>query len=798
MMRLLACVFMLCLASSYAAGFTVPPDRLPGQPSDSSQSVSAVPLKSILNFPDSVVFGEVGVGYCKDTIFILKATQPIRLPIQFSITGDTARAFSVIVDTTFAGTDTLRFTVRCCPRVDFVHRGTLVVMGDEDSITIPLAATAIQTVLPFNGRTVFDVGTIYIDSTQYDTTSIGRGDLELFQIDSISFRNQPAPQIFEVIEPLGTVVLLPQSDSTRIIVSTTGRELGRHFHKMTISTTKGWRDVEFQVNVGAKASPIVEITPREVNFGGVPVGSCIERTVTIRNLGEIPFIPEHRQLSGGGAFTLSAGQIRLLNQGDSTVLTYRFCPDSALVYNGADSVLLGFNGSSSTVTIPLSGYGFVGYWENIPREVNFGDVPLDSCRDTTLVFPNIIAVNLASALFERAANSNNIFRVVSPQSGLIKSGDSLKIHIQFCPSGIDEVTDILLIDSLQQQRLLSLPVRGRGVVGVLEFQASVDFGPVAVGDCDEREVIITNTGAGVASLDWFTGEIRPPFRLLNRPPSPHVLLPNESVTISIEFCPDSVGSFPAAWTGASRVGTQLQLTMTGQGIIREGRGIGLDTTTANVGEPARLVLRTVEPFRAAEGILFDSALVIFNYRSIVPQQVIGMAAPGAGGELVWEHVRDSIFRIRRVRGTAPIDGTDLFALEFIGLSSGQPENRVLIEGIWFSRNIAPRVNANGQVNLIGCDIGRTGTFTKRVAIRAIQSDLRSSAVDIAYNAPQGSMPMLGLVNLEGRRIFTRELPRGTGEEQSLHMSLEDVPAGLYLLELRVEDDLTTARIMVRE
>lgn len=797
---LLACMLALCLVTSYAAGFTAPPDLLPVQPPDSGERV--VPIAELLDLPDSVLFGNVGVGYCKDTIFILKASQAIRTPIGFYISGDTTKAFSVIADSIKQGSDSVRFTVRFCPSMNTYYTGHLVVAGDEDSVDIPLAGIAIRTALPFDGSVSIDLGTITPGSSRYDTTWIGLGDMDFIQILDISFRNQPQPPIFEVLEPQRELVLFKQGgDSARIVAGAYGTERGIYTHKMTISTTMGWRDIEFRVVVDTTASyPRVEVLPPELNFGGVPVGGCIERTVTIRNLGDVPVLPEYLPVTSGRGFTLirSGTAGRLLSKGDTASVTFRFCPDSALPYSAAGSVQLVFNGTDSAFTIPLSGYGFNGYWENIPLLVDFGAVQIDSCRDTTLVFPNILAVAVFRAWFEMTGNSNTGFTAFSPASGVIESGDSLRIHMRFCPSGVGDAVDFFLMDSPQSQRLLSIPVTGRGVIGILDFPGSVEFGEVPVGECDDQQVVITNNGEGLAWLDWFADQVGPPFRLLNKPRSPHVLRPNESVTVSIEFCPDDVRSFDATWNGTAPMGTQLQILLSGEGTVQEGRDISLGTSTANVGEPVRLVLRAGVAFKAAEGILFDSALIVFNYRSIVLQRVIGMAVPGAGGEMAWEHVRDNIFRIRRVRGTMPIDGNDLFAVEFIGLSTGQPQNTVRIEGIWFSRNIDPRITANGQVDLIGCDIGRTGTFTKRVAIRAIQSDPLSSAIDIAYNAPEGSMPMLGLVNLEGRRIFTRELPRGTGEEQSLHMLLEGVPAGLYLLELRVEDDLTTARIMVRE
>jgi hypothetical protein len=60
---------------------------------------------------------------------------------------------------------------------------------------------------------------------------------------------------------------------------------------------------------------------------------------------------------------------------------------------------------------------------------------------------------------------------------------------------------------------------------------------------------------------------------------------------------------------------------------------------------------------------------------------------------------------------------------------------------------------------------------------------RDAAV-LRYLAPVGALPTMTLSDAAGRRIDTRTLPPGNGDEQEARLDLGRVPSGVYLVELR--------------
>jgi hypothetical protein len=130
-----------------------------------------------------------------------------------------------------------------------------------------------------------------------------------------------------------------------------------------------------------------------------------------------------------------------------------------------------------------------------------------------------------------------------------------------------------------------------------------------------------------------------------------------------------------------------------------------------------------------------------------------------------------------------ISGSELFRMEFQGLTSGQPVNRVEIKEARLGVD-SVKFHADGIVLLSGCDIGRGLAIDKIASIRAIQPNPITTDALVVYRSPVGTFPVLAITDLAGRTLVVNYLPEGTGAEQQIRIPINDLSSGLYRFELR--------------
>jgi|GEM_PF-3501929 len=668
---------------------------------------SAVPERSLAvtsfsGLPDSIDLGVVALGYCKDTVITVPLAPGTRAPV-FPKLALFASSFHVAPDSVIPVADSITFTITFCPQNEGQSSDSLllVVDGSMRPATVLLFGRGVRTVLPFGGDTLVDMGRVPQNDPRDTVTAIARGtSLGMFEIYSVDFIGAAGP--FSVMAPAGLIRLGPGNDADSIRLRVLGSAPGPHDAYLQIRTNVGVRTIRVHAVVdsasGSGSDTLVTAEPSRIDFGGVPIGYCVTRTLVIRNRGTDPVSVRQMLVQSGAAFSIdpASDTDKVVGAGDSVTISIRYCPDSARTDLATSRIRPGDRGLISVI---MQGYGFKGLWEGVPEVIDFGAVPIDSlCVDTTLSYLNVVPIDLATV---ELAGAKDAFEILSPVTGQqLRAGDSLKIRIRFCPTDTGTVNDELVaIDGGRRTQVLGITLVGTG-------------------------------------------------------------------------------------------------TLTGEGGGREGVRIWLDTTTARVGQTARLTMRSNHSFTAGEGIRFASATFVINPHALVPGRATPIGIATGAGMLRLIAIDDSTYRVEPPVGSVLLQGPDLLALEFTGLSTGQYENVVGFREVSLTGAPGAVISANGLVKLLGCDIERTGAFTRRVAIRAIRTDAASSVVAVTYDAPEGSAPTLGLINVAGERVMTRALPYGTGGEQSVSVALEGAPPGFYILELRVEDDLSTARIMV--
>ncbi len=239
----------------------------------------------------------------------------------------------------------------------------------------------------------------------------------------------------------------------------------------------------------ASEPPVCSVTPAQVEFGPVLVGSTVDRSFTIRNLGAgtltgsvTESCPEVSIIAGAGAFSLGAGAQRLV--------TLRFAPTAVGPVNC--TVDLGANCAPVTAT----GTGDSPPVCSVtPTFLNFGPVTINTGAERTFTVRNTGGGTLSGNITESCPD----YSLVSGGGAFsLGPGESKVVTVRFQPAvfgtlncgiglGLAGCTSVTCTGSGQQATNCQ-------VVPTL-----LDFGTVTTGTFAERTFNITNSGGGTIS-----------------------------------------------------------------------------------------------------------------------------------------------------------------------------------------------------------------------------------------------------------------------------------------------------------
>lgn len=226
--------------------------------------------------------------------------------------------------------------------------------------------------------------------------------------------------------------------------------------------------------------------------------------------------------------------------------------------------------------------------------------------------------------------------------------------------------------------------------------------------------------------------------------------------------------------------------------------VRLDTASEHVGNRFHITMHVTPALSQAEGISGYRAWVRIPRRSLFVHRVISPDAPMTGEPATVQHMEYDSYLVERSYAGQMLSGGQLFQLELEGLSTGVPVNDLTVDSVVFIGGERPTLAANGLVILSGCDVGRDFDFNKRARIQAIRPNPVSHEAAIVYRAPSGSVPVLRLISTTGQEVFSMPLPAGSGEDQETRLDLGIVASGVYTLELRDGNELSTMPLVIRK
>ncbi|MBX7223363.1 MAG: choice-of-anchor D domain-containing protein [Blastocatellia bacterium] len=348
---------------------------------------------------------------------------------------------------------------------------------------------------------------------------------------------------------------------------------------------------------GIPTTAAVNITfnKTSINFGTVPLGNAPSDVIIITNpsgstttlTGSVGTLSApYSVASGGGAFSLSPGQSR--------IVAVTFTPTSPGGVN--TTLVITHNSAGGATNISLSGTG--GPVLTVGIVVSPSAVVLDNITLGNTGVQTVTITNPASSTGSLTGTISNLTSPLSITGPLnfvgIPPGASHSIDVRFFPTGPGVVNQTLVITSNAGGSPTNIPITAQAARTFLTFNpASLSFGSMQVGQFLDRTVTLTNESTSTSNVIGSMGlsESGVPggelggFSVLSGNPF-YNLAPGQSNTLVIRFAPN----VPKAYTGnmailhnSTSVASPINIPITATGLATQGVNLSVTPASINFG-----------------------------------------------------------------------------------------------------------------------------------------------------------------------------------------------------------------------
>nr|MCR5326218.1 choice-of-anchor D domain-containing protein [Bacteroidales bacterium] len=357
--------------------------------------------------------------------------------------------------------------------------------------------------------------------------------------------------------------------STNKLSSTARLQKGHAYH-MYIS----WdgKDLSFDGKYSVQVSPV------DIDFGAIPVGSRDIQTVNVTNTGREPLLVSNIQIEGDASeFSVAewSWKGQKLAAGSAKTVNIAFKPTK----NGKATARLIFTTEAGVKTVNLTGHG--GQPDtpvmsvDPDRALDFGSLVVGKHLKKTITISNVGTGKLnVTSISLRSGKDGFKLAPWIWKGKPIEPDNSSTIDVIFEPSANGKVEDALTISSNAGECVITLNGtglnEGKPVLAVEPATLKLDFGEVVIGSDNRQTITITNKGTG----DLFISEIslavgsKNGFQRARWDWEGETIAPGQSQEIGIRFYPSEEGSFSDKLNIVSNAGNKV-VALTGKG-VKEG------------------------------------------------------------------------------------------------------------------------------------------------------------------------------------------------------------------------------------
>lgn len=299
----------------------------------------------------------------------------------------------------------------------------------------------------------------------------------------------------------------------------------------------------------AGTTPRLQVDPPALDFGNIQIGQNRVLTVSIRN-GGTANLSVTSITSSNARFTVEANLPLTILPGVTQMASVRFTPNASGSQTGALTV-----SSNDTVTGPLTvslnGSGVSVDTPKVkieatPASIDFGDVNNGQTKDLLLTIRNLGTDPL---IVNSIAMNNSRFSLVFASFPLTVGPSGLTtLQVRFSPVAPGAQIGTLTISSNDAANpTVNIALRGSGVgtassPRIVVDVTNIEFGPVRIGETDERTFSIRNSGTAPLVIQTLATDTN---IYTVGPAAPFTLAPNAIADVGVIFRPRDPANYPA-------------------------------------------------------------------------------------------------------------------------------------------------------------------------------------------------------------------------------------------------------------
>src|SRR6266576_2899063 len=313
---------------------------------------------------------------------------------------------------------------------------------------------------------------------------------------------------------------------------------------------------------GTLGQPQLTISPANVTFGRVNVGSADSQSVSLTNNGNAALSISQAAASGSG-FSLSGLSVpQTINAGASVSFAVQFAPASTGSASG--SISISSNAPGSPATIALSGAAVQGTLTASPSSLNFGNVLVGSGGSQMITLTNS---GTSTVTISQGGVSGPGFSISGLSTPLIlNAAQSASFSATFSPASAGAGSGSISITSNAPGSPLRIAPTGTGTQPQLSAApASTSFGSVVTGNSNSQTITLMNGGSAntIISQASVSGTGFSMTGLV----VPVTIAPGKTTTFNAMFAPSSSGSVTGSVSLVSNApGAPLAISLTGTGV----------------------------------------------------------------------------------------------------------------------------------------------------------------------------------------------------------------------------------------
>jgi hypothetical protein len=543
----------------------------------SANAKSAVITKST----DKIVFDSVMVGSSVEATFNIKNSGNVTLVLgQMLIDGTYASDFSlegVSTPVNINQNEERTFTIKFDPLGLSSRFARLVINSNDPSKpeeSIILRGFGKQSnapVISVDANNI-DFGNIEVNKykeVSYTITNTGASTLHIDSLNIVGTDNTLFSISNSVIAPLD--------------ISPGGSKL------VTIKfspTSSGLKSANIRIKHNASGSPTIvtfsgtgitagiTINPLSVLFGDVKSNSSKDTNILILNNGSATLTISNVQFAGtdGGLFTMIDATTPVnITSGNSFSLKVRFTPNNS--GSKSATLVITHNATGSPTIISLSGNGVNPGFAVNPSSLAFGNVTINTSKDSTLTILNNGTSTLTITNIKATGTDASLFVTVDATMPInISAGNTYTLKIKFTPTSAGLKSANLELTHNASASPSNVAISGTGVSlspGISLSSTQITFGNVNLNKSKDTNLTISNTGNGILTVSSFTlaGTDASMYMVVNAT-TPININPGSNYILTVRFSPTSQGLKSANLIIAhNAVGSPTTVNLNGTGSL---------------------------------------------------------------------------------------------------------------------------------------------------------------------------------------------------------------------------------------